>query len=409
MSGLGARTRPVVRGLSAAFLVAALLVGAATPASAQTTVTPGGYHLTWHWSQKDVELMYPGVLGGTVHPTATSVDVFLSDSFAYYTNEVWLVKPYVQYIGVPVHRTDIEAKNAGFSFTANGIRIDGLTPGAEVVFAIRSNIGTNPPSWGGAHQDAPFDPLNPDPHLIPPPPSSESYEYPSDYYTYNKNFVFYTGASTRNIDGSVCATCGFHDKAQYLVGGQFGRSGVAAFLGYEDYFRTPAVMDQDFNDAGILVLGAGRRPGPTPTTPNPPDGGCTLTIGYWKNHLTVLQPLLPQLLGLQAGPSSVLGSSVNVTTTSQAKTLLQYSSDSSNGINKLYGQLLAAKLNVVNTASLADPSAVTATVGAADTFLSTHAASSWTLLSPADQAQVLAWMTTLDSYNNGAIGPGHCP
>ena len=79
--------------------------------------------------------------------------------------------------------------------------------------------------------------------------------------------------------------------------------------------------------------------------------------------------------------------------------------DASNGINKLYAQLLAAKLNI---ASGANGSAVAATIAAADAFLATNDSLSWASLSKSAQQSVLGWMTTLDKYNNGLIGPLHC-
>lgn len=128
--------------------------------------------------------------------------------------------------------------------------------------------------------------------------------------------------------------------------------------------------------------------------------GCTRTIGYWKTHPAHITPLLPVWLGTAGGAQSM-----NVTSADQAVILLNMSGDPSNGINKLYAQELAAKLNI---AAGADPSAVSSTLAAADSFLATHDASSWANLSKAEQAQVLGWMTTLDNYNNGLIGPGHC-
>lgn len=141
--------------------------------------------------------------------------------------------------------------------------------------------------------------------------------------------------------------------------------------------------------------------------PPPPTGeGCTRTIGYWKNHAgfgpqaDVVTPLLPQWLGTSGGAKSV-----HVTTTALAVALLDKSGDASNGINKLYAQLLAAKLNI---ASGANGSAVLQTITQADLFLASHAAADWSSLSSAQRQQVLAWAATLDDYNNGKLGPGHC-
>lgn len=140
--------------------------------------------------------------------------------------------------------------------------------------------------------------------------------------------------------------------------------------------------------------------------------GCTLTIGYWKNHAgfgpqaDMVTPLLPKWLGLPLP----LGKSIQVDNATLAVQFLQFRGsnnvqDASNGINKLYAQLLAAKLNI---AAGADDSAVSSTIFAADTFLWTKNSLDWSKLSKADKTKVLNWMSTLDSFNNGYTGPGHC-
>ena len=134
--------------------------------------------------------------------------------------------------------------------------------------------------------------------------------------------------------------------------------------------------------------------------------GCTRTIGYWKNHAggdkktDAVTALLPVWLGNAGGAKSV-----HVTTASQAVELLSKSDDASNGINKLYAQLLAAKLNIL---SGADPSAIAAIITRADQFLSQADASSWGSLSDDDRQSVLSWAEFFDRFNNGTVGPGSC-
>ena len=143
----------------------------------------------------------------------------------------------------------------------------------------------------------------------------------------------------------------------------------------------------------------------------PPANGCTRTIGYWKTHAGLgpqadaVTPLLPILLGSAGGAKTL-----NVTTAAFAVQLLEMKgsnnvSASSNGINKLYAQLLGTKLN---GASGVDITSVSATIAAADAFLATNNSLSWITLSNAQKATVLGWMTTLDNYNNGLVGPAHC-
>jgi len=153
--------------------------------------------------------------------------------------------------------------------------------------------------------------------------------------------------------------------------------------------------------------------GSCPAPPSCPAGlqGCTVTIGFFRNHAgftghnpDVITALLPQFLGSGGGKT------ITVTTATQAVSLLSFNGsngvfEASNGINKLYAQLLAAKLNI---AGGANGSAVALTIAAADAFLATHNSTDWKGLSKSQKQMVLDWMSTLDSYNNGVIGPGHC-
>jgi len=141
--------------------------------------------------------------------------------------------------------------------------------------------------------------------------------------------------------------------------------------------------------------------------------GCTLTIGYYMNHAGLghgkqvdeVTPLIEK-----AGCTIYLGDkdgtkSVKVCTAAEAKNLLDRQGNSANGINRLYAQLLAAKLNILGGAS---DDAVADTIAAADAFLADHCADDWDGLSAEEQQDVNEWQSTLDSYNNGMIGPGHC-
>jgi len=131
----------------------------------------------------------------------------------------------------------------------------------------------------------------------------------------------------------------------------------------------------------------------------------------WKNHAgfgpqaDVVSPLLPQRLGTSGGTNTQ-----NVTTAALAVQFLSFNGsnnvfDASNGINKLYAQLLAAKLNIANGA---DGSSISSTISAADAFLATHDSTSWSSLTKAQQQSVLGWMSALDNFNNGVAGPRHC-
>lgn len=135
--------------------------------------------------------------------------------------------------------------------------------------------------------------------------------------------------------------------------------------------------------------------------------GCTHTIGYWKTHAgftgnnpDVVSQYLPINLGTGGGAKTVA-----ITTAAEAVAALSFYGDASNGINKLYGQLLGAKLSIADGA---DGSAIAAVIAAADAFLANNNAGDWAGLTKAQKQMVLGWVEQLDGYNNGVIGPGHC-
>ena len=131
-------------------------------------------------------------------------------------------------------------------------------------------------------------------------------------------------------------------------------------------------------------------------------GGCTLTIGYWKTHAGFgpQDDMVTQYLPIMVGDEEVIAAARVVEILSQTDC-----GGSSNGIVKLSAQLLGAKLNVANGASDFDVADV---IAAADAFLETYDCEDWDSLAKSDKKMVLDWKDTLDGYNNGDLGPGHC-
>jgi hypothetical protein len=117
---------------------------------------------------------------------------------------------------------------------------------------------------------------------------------------------------------------------------------------------------------------------------------CTFTLGYWKTH-----PGAWTVTNLTIG-------TVNYTA-AQLQAILNEPANG-NGLLILAHQLIAAKLNILNGA---DGSTVAATIANADAMIGALVpppVGSDTLL-PSD---VSALATTLDNFNMGLIGPGHC-
>jgi hypothetical protein len=135
-------------------------------------------------------------------------------------------------------------------------------------------------------------------------------------------------------------------------------------------------------------------------------GVCPLSAGAWKLLASYggmkadqVARLLQLTLGAPGGVKSIPVSSARLA----ARLLGGYGSNgvysSSNGINKLYAQLLAAKLNAL---LVAIPPTVTGAIAEADAFLGTHDSLSWNGLSSTERSTVLGWASTLERFNTGA-------
>ena len=125
---------------------------------------------------------------------------------------------------------------------------------------------------------------------------------------------------------------------------------------------------------------------------------CTYTQGYWKTHGPV-----PTGNNTNTWPvaSLVLGS---VSYTDLQLQSIFNTPAAGNGLLVLAHQLIATKLNIANGT---DPTAIAATVAAADALIA------GLVVPPVGKGKLAPSVTSsltalLTSYNEGAIGPGHC-
>ncbi len=156
--------------------------------------------------------------------------------------------------------------------------------------------------------------------------------------------------------------------------------------------------DQEETASGAYAMappdeGTGGSGGGEATPPAaPPDQGCTLTQGFWKNHP-------------QAWPVDSLDLG-GVSYTAEALMKLLNTPPSGDKSLILAHQLIAAKLNLLSGASeplnIADADAWMAANKDADGRLPYG-----TSTDPAG-AQASSLGDSLASYNQGEIGPGHC-
>lgn len=180
--------------------------------------------------------------------------------------------------------------------------------------------------------------------------------------------------------------------ARFEMGDIFDETGL-----YADYvsemnegtgyvFRAYAIGDGTSDDSPLSA---------TAHSSTDPRGStdCTLTQGFWKTHSNSWA----QVLSLQLG-------SVSYT---HAQLLSIFNTPAGgNGLIFLAHQLIAAKLNVLFGAT-APPSVATA-ITQADALIGALVIPpvGGGFLSPASAS---ALTVTLDDFNNGTTGPGHCP
>lgn len=125
--------------------------------------------------------------------------------------------------------------------------------------------------------------------------------------------------------------------------------------------------------------------------------GCTLTQGYWKNHSAYgPAPYEAAWSGQEDLPFWNSGMTIYQVLWEKAK---------GNPYYILAHQYIAANLNIQNGASA--PPEVAAAMNWSYTFFQTAAPGDD--FSKALREEMLYTKDILDRYNNGQIGPGHCP
>lgn len=127
----------------------------------------------------------------------------------------------------------------------------------------------------------------------------------------------------------------------------------------------------------------------------PDGGGCTLTQGYWKTH-SVYGPAPYDVTW------ALIGEDTEFYSSGMSYIDVFWTSPRGNGYFILAHQFIAAKLN---EARGADVSAVATELAAAEAWFGTYGPGD---LDRDQNAAAKALAETLDLYNNGEIGPGHC-
>jgi hypothetical protein len=204
-----------------------------------------------------------------------------------------------------------------------------------------------------------------------------------------KAWASFTGAPTLNTMGGTLTSFRLApgQVIEVELGDLFDETGVTT--------NTPEELVEglEYVLCGFANGDAGGARSPITTTSNGNttiSTNCTYTQGFWKNHPEVW-PVAGLTLGAvpytQAELLAILGQPA-----------------AGNGLVSLAHQLIAAKLNIANGAN---PTAAAAAIAAADALIGGLVVPpvGGGYLAPASTS---ALTQTLDDYNNGIIGPGHC-
>ncbi len=129
----------------------------------------------------------------------------------------------------------------------------------------------------------------------------------------------------------------------------------------------------------------------------PPSPSCTYTQGYWKQHPELWDEASDGLVLLTSDPFYNSGVS-NLT-------IMKMPPKGGNAYEILAHQFIGASLNL-NGAASGVTEVDDAMAGAAAYFSGEPAG----IPSPVDptRAQLISWGSTLDKFNSGILGPGHC-
>ena len=129
--------------------------------------------------------------------------------------------------------------------------------------------------------------------------------------------------------------------------------------------------------------------------------GCTRTLGYWKTRTTLgPAPYDDTWDSKTGGDAEFLGTGASY------YEVLWTPPQGGNAFFILAHQYIAAEMNMLAGATM--PSEVSSAHSAAKDLLTTYQGSMEIPKKTADRDLAISLADTLDDYNNGLIGPGHC-
>jgi hypothetical protein len=234
----------------------------------------------------------------------------------------------------------------------------------------------------------------------------QNYDYPAVGTPTLAGTTAFTGAATVSFAGAATMTI---DDCLAVDDTLYGSLGWVCFNGTNGLQQTFTyqLMVGPYEECGMyevtniasFVTGTTGSTGSATWTIDVrvPCPGCTLTQGYWKTHSSYGPAPYDDAWALIEEDTTFFQSG-------QSYYQVLWTPPAGTAYYVLAHQYIAAKLNILNGAS-STPS-VDAAIAWAESFFGTYTPSS--TLSRSMRNQVLTYATTLDQYNNGYLGPGHC-
>jgi hypothetical protein len=145
------------------------------------------------------------------------------------------------------------------------------------------------------------------------------------------------------------------------------------------------------------------EPPTTSTSTTVPDEGCTRTPGYWKTHADPSSKQFDETWLLVGGPDATFFLSGQ-----SYLEVLEEDKSSGHAYYILAFQWIAAELNQLAGASISGDAAAAFTD--AEALFAVHTPTEIGALNGDDplRQEFISLAATLDAYNNGVTGPGHC-
>lgn len=362
--------------------VALVAIGVLAPLALATTELPASKTATGHWEQT-----YEWTIEKTVTPDVHNLETGQSGTSTYTVALTKILASESIWVD-----GEVCVKNIGTTASTNlaiSDRIQALDASDNVIFfgpIVSVDVSSNPVLDPGESACYPYS--------IPFTPVAGAASYRNRAFVHAEGVEsfpeavpFTLPATPTVVNGSVNVT------DTNGMSWPFSDSGSVS---YTKTFTCDEDKGEHDNTATIVETGQSDSAKVTVNCVPPPDPGCTLTLGYWKQHT--------KYDGSKRDDTwDAIGEDTEFDSSGLSWYQLFHTAPKGSAYIILAHQYMAALLN---SEAGADTSDIDATLASAAVFFDTYAIDS--VLSNAVRGAATNLADALDDYNNGVTGPGHC-